>query len=60
MTSRKAIMKWMASSLSLVILAVFDDEGAKRPALQEVCENDVVIGGFVRRAQIKRWKESKS
>lgn len=53
MTSRKAIMKSMASSLSLVILAVFDDEGAKSPALQEIFENDVVVGGAPSRARIE-------
>jgi len=44
-TSRKAIMKSMASSLSLVMLVVFDGEGAKSPALQEVFEDDFVVGG---------------
>jgi hypothetical protein len=52
-TSRKAVMKSVASSQPLVILVVFDGEGAKRPALQEVFENDVVVGGSLRRAQIK-------
>jgi hypothetical protein len=50
MTSRKAIMK---SSLSLVIRAVFDDEGAKRAALQEVFEDEFVVGGALSRARIK-------
>ena len=53
MTSRKAIMRSMASSLSRVILAVFIGEGAKRAALQEVRGDDFVVGGSVSRARIK-------
>ena len=48
-TFRKAIMKSMASSSSLVILFVFDDEGAKRAASQGALEDDLVVGGALSR-----------
>ena len=44
-TFRKAIMKSIVCSSSLVILFVFDDEGAKRAASQEALEDDLVVGG---------------
>ncbi len=53
MTSRKAIMRSIASSLSLVILAVFDDEDGRRLALQEVLGDDFVVGGALSLARVE-------
>ncbi len=44
MTSRKAVMKSTVFLPSPFILAVFDNEDAKRPALQEVFQNGFGVG----------------